>query len=98
MSALVKQLALTVIERFSASNRPLDIYLTFWDVAKGKIRPESNGYFFRKVRKQVFKWLNTDQESWVSWPKQARQYLGIPEAPPPQPRLVVLRKQEELPL
>ncbi len=90
-------MALIVIKRFAASEKPLDINRTIKAVTAGKIRPERSGYFPRKVKRKVFKKLNTNDINWRSWPRNARRFLGAPETHS-EAKPVILRMQEKLPL
>ena len=76
---LIKEMTLAVIEKFAEAEKPLDLYLTFKSVAKGKILHESRGYFWRQVQSRFFRRLNTKEDDWRNWPEKARRYL----APPP---------------
>lgn len=76
---LLREMTLAVIEKIAAAEKPSDLYSTFKCVSKGKILPESSGYFWRQVQSRFFRRLDTKKDDWRNWTKKARRYL----APPP---------------
>ncbi len=89
-----------VITRMAEGNESTKLREIIREVIRKKeyeVRPESYPYFSRQVQNKFFSWLDTNTNEWRLFPGKARRYLGIPETPIPQPRPVVLRKQEGLP-
>ncbi len=60
---------------FAGAKESPHLYATFKAAAKGKILPESYGYFFRQVKKRFMRWLETNENDWRSWPEKSKAYL-----------------------
>lgn len=99
---LAEEITQEVIRIFANREYPEHFRVIFAQVAGQKTitysrdRRQYNN-FFSICQGRFFSRLSTNGDGWRSWPEKARRYLGIPETPIPQPRPVVLRKQEGLP-
>lgn len=99
---LAEEITQEVIRIFSILDHPEHFRIVFSEVAKKKgllyarERVRYNN-FFSICQGRFFSRLSTNGDGWRSWPEKARRYLGISEAPPPQAKPVVLRKQDGLP-
>jgi hypothetical protein len=99
---LAEEIVQEIIRIFAKREDPEHFKVIFSRVAGQKTITYSRdrrryNNFLDTCQRRFFRRLSTNEDGWRIWPTKARRYLGIPEAPPPQPQPVVLRKQEGLP-